>query len=99
VSWPNLRGWARQSDSSTPAARRDHGIADEKIEAVMSWETSELFFLAERASWPTPCPPRGRLTPRVRRPSQHLELAVLELTYTPAGTTCTQSLAKAPCLN
>lgn len=82
-------GWARQSRfvySQHCKASRDHGIADEKIEAVSSWETSELFSPEERAvlAWTDALVLHGGRAADATFAAlrRHLsELAVLELTY------------------
>ena len=82
-------GWARESRfvySQHCKASRDHGISDEKIEAVSSWSSSDLFSPAERAvlAWTDALVLHGGRASDATFGTlrEHLsELAVLELTY------------------
>jgi alkylhydroperoxidase family enzyme len=82
-------GWARGSRfvfSQHCKASRDHGITDEKIEAVPHWEVSGLFSPAERAvlAWTDALVLHGGRTSDALFAAlrEHLsEVAILELTY------------------
>lgn len=82
-------GWARQSRfvfSQHVKASRDNGVPEEKIQAIPSWETSELFDPAERAvlAWTDALVLHGgRASDETFAALRaHLsELAILELTY------------------
>lgn len=82
-------GWARGSRfvfSQHSKASRDNGVSDDKIDAITSWQTSDLFGPAERAvlAWTDALVLQGGraaddLFAALRA---HLsELAILELTY------------------
>ena len=82
-------GWARESRfvySQHCKASRDHGISDDKIEAISSWSSSDLFSPAERAvlAWTDALVLHGGRASDATFATlrEHLsELAVLELTY------------------
>ncbi len=82
-------GWARGSRfvfSQHCKASRDNGVAEEKIEAITAWETSDAYSPAERAvlAWTDVLVLHGGRASDATFAAlrQHLsELAVLELTY------------------
>ncbi|HWJ64346.1 MAG TPA: carboxymuconolactone decarboxylase family protein, partial [Acidimicrobiales bacterium] len=82
-------GWARGSRfvfSQHCKASRDNGVSEEKIQAVPSWETSDLFSPAERAvlAWTDALVLHGGRASdgTFAALREHLsELAILELTY------------------
>ena len=82
-------GWARQSRfvySQHVKASRDNGVAEEKIAAIASWESSDVYTPAERAvlAWTDALVLHGGRASDATFAAlaEHLsEVAILELTY------------------